>query len=88
LVNYALEGDFKRARQMHYYLYELFKVLCIETNPIPVKTACWALGMCEKEFRLPLCPMKPENERKLIEVLKSYNLPVVVFEGSGGAEQT
>jgi 4-hydroxy-tetrahydrodipicolinate synthase len=59
MVDYALKGDFKKAREMHYYLYELFKVLFIETNPIPVKTACWALGMCEKEFRLPLCEMKP-----------------------------
>ncbi|QWK20535.1 MAG: 4-hydroxy-tetrahydrodipicolinate synthase [Hydrogenobacter thermophilus] len=77
MVDYALRGDFKRAMELHYYLFDLFKVLFIETNPIPVKTACWALGMCEKEFRLPLCEMKPENERKLIEILKRYNLPVV-----------
>jgi len=77
LVDYALKGDFQKAREMHYYLFDLFKVLFIETNPIPVKTACWALGMCEKEFRLPLCPMKPENEEKLIQTLKKYKLPVV-----------
>jgi 4-hydroxy-tetrahydrodipicolinate synthase len=81
MVDYALKGAFKKAREMHYYLYELFKVLFIETNPIPVKTACWALGMCEKEFRLPLCEMKPENERKLIGVLKAYNLLVVRGDG-------
>jgi 4-hydroxy-tetrahydrodipicolinate synthase len=81
MVDHALKGDFKKAREMHYYLYELFKVLFIETNPIPVKTACWALGVCEKEFRLPLCEMKPENERKLISVLKAYNLPVVRGDG-------
>ena len=78
LTQYALEGDWAKARQMHYYLFDLFKVLFIETNPIPVKTACWALGMCEKEFRLPLWQMKEENERKLIQTLKKYNLPVVV----------
>jgi 4-hydroxy-tetrahydrodipicolinate synthase len=77
MVDYALRGDLKKAMELHYYLFDLFKILFIETNPIPVKTACWALGMCEKEFRLPLCEMKPENERKLIETLKKYNLPVV-----------
>ncbi len=77
MVDYALRGDFKKAMELHYYLFNLFKILFIETNPIPVKTACWAMGMCEKEFRLPLCEMKPENERKLIETLKKYNLPVV-----------
>ncbi|WP_457601362.1 4-hydroxy-tetrahydrodipicolinate synthase [Hydrogenivirga sp.] len=77
LTQLAREGKFEKARELHYQLYELFKVLFIETNPIPVKTACWMLGMCEKEFRLPMCEMKPENEAKLREVLKRYNLPVV-----------
>ncbi len=77
LTSSALEGNFKKARKIHLDLLPLFKALFIETNPIPVKTACWMLGMCEKEFRLPLCPMKKENEEKLREVLKSYNLPLV-----------
>ncbi len=77
LTRFALEGKFDKAREIHYRLYDLFKVLFIETNPIPVKTACWMLGMCEKEFRLPMCGMKPENEKKLRETLKKYNLPLV-----------
>lgn len=77
LTEFAREGNFLKARELHLQLYELFKVLFIETNPIPVKTACWMLGMCEKEFRLPMCEMKPENEEKLRGVLKKYNLPVV-----------
>ncbi|NPA32746.1 MAG: 4-hydroxy-tetrahydrodipicolinate synthase [Aquificae bacterium] len=76
LVNLAKEGDFKRAREFHYYLYDLFKALFLETNPIPVKTALWMMGMCEKEFRLPLTPMSPENEEKLRQVLKKYNIPL------------
>ncbi len=77
LTEFAKEGRFDKARELHYQLHELFKVLFVETNPIPVKTACWLLGMCEKEFRLPMCEMKPENEQRLREVLKRYNLPVV-----------
>ena len=74
LTEYALQGNFGDARKLHYYLLDLFKVLFIETNPIPVKTACWMMGMCEKEFRLPLCGMKPENEKKLEEVLRKYGI--------------
>ncbi|MDW8433969.1 MAG: 4-hydroxy-tetrahydrodipicolinate synthase [Aquificaceae bacterium] len=81
MVDYALGGDFERARRMHYFLFDLFKDLFVETNPIPVKTACWAIGMCEKEFRLPLHPMNPEKERKLIQRLKAYQLPVVNGDG-------
>ncbi|HHJ64441.1 MAG TPA: 4-hydroxy-tetrahydrodipicolinate synthase [Aquifex aeolicus] len=77
LTDSALRGDLSRARDIHYRLYKLFKALFLETNPIPVKTACWLLGMCEKEFRLPLTEMNPDNERKLREVLKDYGLPLV-----------
>jgi len=77
LTEFAREGRFDKARELHFQLYKLFKVLFIETNPIPVKTACWMLGMCEKEFRLPMCEMKPENESRLREVLREYGLPVV-----------
>ena len=76
LTEAALKGDFLKARELHYYLHDLFKVLFIETNPIPVKTACWMMGMCEKEFRLPLTEMSPENEKKLREVLQRYGIAV------------
>ena len=74
LTSYALKGDFEKARNMHYYLLEMFKIMFIETNPIPVKTALSLMGMVKKEFRLPLCEMLPQNEEKLKEVLKRYKL--------------
>ncbi|MGC8677598.1 MAG: 4-hydroxy-tetrahydrodipicolinate synthase [Hydrogenobaculum sp.] len=74
LTTHALKGDFEKARQMHYHLLEIFKVMFIETNPIPVKTALSLMGMVKKEFRLPLCEMLPQNEEKLKEVLKKYSL--------------
>ncbi len=78
MVSKALEGDFKTARKLHYKLFPLFKALFIDTNPIPVKTAVWMLGLIEeKSFRLPLYPTSEEKERKLREVLKSYGLNVV-----------
>ncbi|MCS7083807.1 MAG: 4-hydroxy-tetrahydrodipicolinate synthase [Aquificaceae bacterium] len=81
MVDFASRGDFKNARRLHYYLFPLFKALFIETNPIPVKTACSLLGMCQLEFRLPLCEMSKENHAFLLETLKSYNLPIK--DGSG-----
>ncbi|MEN3033581.1 MAG: 4-hydroxy-tetrahydrodipicolinate synthase [Aquificaceae bacterium] len=76
MVDFALRGDFKNARRLHYYLLPLFKVLFIETNPIPVKTACSLMGMCKLELRLPLCEMSKENYNLLLETLKGYNLPI------------
>ncbi len=78
MVHSALEGDFKKARELHYRLFPLFKALFMDTNPVPVKTAVWMLGLIEeRSFRLPLCPMSPEKEERLREILKSYGLKVV-----------
>jgi len=78
MVDAARSGDFKKARELHYRLFPLFKALFMDTNPIPVKTAAWMLGLIEeKSFRLPLCEMSHEKEEKLREVLKSYGLNVV-----------
>ncbi|MDQ7056442.1 MAG: 4-hydroxy-tetrahydrodipicolinate synthase [Persephonella sp.] len=71
----ALEGNFEEARKIHDRYWKLFKTLFIETNPIPVKTAAYLMGLIDDiEMRLPLYYMKPENEEKLKKVLKDYSL--------------
>ncbi|MBK3333168.1 4-hydroxy-tetrahydrodipicolinate synthase [Persephonella atlantica] len=71
----ALEGKFEEARKIHDRYWKLFKTLFIETNPIPVKTAAYLMGLIDDiEMRLPLYYMKPENEEKLKQVLKDYGL--------------
>lgn len=74
LVHCALEGDWVGAREVHRELYDLCKVLFIETNPIPVKTALAMMGKLKLEFRMPLCELKPENAAKLKEVLVKMKL--------------
>ena len=65
-----LQKDMTKARKLHYELFELAKVLFIETNPIPVKTALDLMGLITGELRLPLCEMSPENRKELLRVLK------------------
>ncbi len=75
MCNYALEGNFEEARKLHDYYWKLFKVLFIETNPIPVKTAAYLMGLIEdNELRLPLYHMSRQNEEKLKQTLKEYGL--------------
>jgi 4-hydroxy-tetrahydrodipicolinate synthase len=69
LTHAALEGDWKRARELHLRLYPLCKAMFIETNPIPVKEAMALLGMVRAEWRLPLCPMAAANRDRLRQVL-------------------
>ncbi|MGB3634098.1 MAG: 4-hydroxy-tetrahydrodipicolinate synthase [Rubrobacteraceae bacterium] len=73
MVDAALEGNWERARELHYELLPLFRALFVETNPIPVKTAASLLGFCSDEMRLPLVPMEGENLTLLQETLDLSN---------------
>ena len=74
LVHAALEGDWKRARDLHYRLFPLARAAFLETNPIPIKEAMAMAGMLEPEFRLPMCRMSDANREKLRAILKPYGL--------------
>ncbi len=70
----ALKGDYQAARAMHYRLLDLFKILFVETNPIPVKAAAAMMGMMQEEIRLPLLTLSEHHRSKLRATLASYGL--------------
>ncbi len=74
MTHAALEGDWKRARELHLKLFPLVRAAFIETNPIPIKEAMAMAGMIEPEFRLPLCRMSDANRERLRTVLRQYHL--------------
>jgi len=70
MVNAALEGNYEKARRLHYKLAPLFEALFFETNPIPVKAALAMMGKMSEEVRLPLTPLAVEFRPKLQEALQ------------------
>jgi 4-hydroxy-tetrahydrodipicolinate synthase len=74
MVKAANAGDFPAARRMHYALWDLFKGLFIETNPIPVKTALELMGRAPARLRLPLSAIEDKNLVKLQAMLKAAKL--------------
>ncbi len=74
MVDLMAEGDLQGARDIHMRLFPLFKVLFIETNPIPVKTAMSIVGLVRPEFRLPMCEMSPANLRTLERILDDLGM--------------
>ena len=74
LCEYAMKGNFEKAKQMHYNLLPLFKGIFIETNPIPIKAALAMKGMVKESYRLPMCEMKAENKEKLRQILKDLKI--------------
>jgi len=74
LVTAFEKGDIAKARRLHYKLLPLCKILFVETNPIPVKTALAMIGMIDGELRLPLVPLVDNNKIKLRKALEDYGL--------------
>jgi len=74
MVESFLNKDFQKAKKIQLYMYDLIKVMFIETNPIPVKTALSMMGFIEDNFRLPLCGMEKDNKNLLTLTLKKYKL--------------
>ncbi|WP_297898064.1 4-hydroxy-tetrahydrodipicolinate synthase [Methanobrevibacter sp.] len=74
LVNNCLDGSYEKAMELHYELYDLMKVLFIESNPVPTKVALKMLGRPSGDIRLPLAPLKDENLSKVEKVLNDLDL--------------
>lgn len=81
----AAAGRWDEARDLHYQMLELNDMLFVEVNPVPLKTALALMGLCEARWRLPLGPMLPENERKLLATLARYGI-VEQRAGDAGAQ--
>ncbi len=75
MTDAALAGDYETARKWHLKMFALARgLLTLEVNPIPIKTAMAVKGMITEEFRLPMCPMQPENRKKLMAAMTEYGL--------------
>ena len=72
LTQFCLDGNYAKAREVHYHLAPLFKALFLETNPIPIKKACDLLGLAGGPLRLPLTSMAEPNVAKLKSTLATY----------------
>ena len=74
LAQLCLKGDFATARELHHRYLALMDINFIESNPLPVKAAMGLMGLLDPVFRLPMCPPKPENLKRIEKVLASAGL--------------
>ena len=69
-------GDVQGAAAMQLKLLSLMNQLMIETNPIPAKAACAAMGFGKNLLRLPLVPMEEGNRQKMLQQMRDLGLEV------------
>jgi 4-hydroxy-tetrahydrodipicolinate synthase len=74
MIEAAERGDFATARRWHQALIPLMLTNFVESNPIPVKAAMAAMGLCEEVFRLPMVPPADAARQQIQAVLKDLGL--------------
>jgi len=77
MVEAAERGDFETARSWHNQLLPLMQVNFIESNPMPVKFAMAALGLCEEAYRLPMVSPREPSQDRILATLKDLGLAVM-----------
>lgn len=65
----AASRDWERAGVIDGRLRELYRLLGVETNPIPVKWAMQERGLCRSRLRLPLVPLSEAHRQALRDAL-------------------
>jgi 4-hydroxy-tetrahydrodipicolinate synthase len=70
----ALAGDYAEARRLHLDLFPLCKIMFVETNPIPIKSAMAMAGMDTGALRLPLCELAEANATALRSAMREHRI--------------
>ncbi len=68
------KGNLKEAKEIHYQLLPLCRVLFSETNPIPIKEAVHMMGKISGDIRLPMTRLAKETREELKKVMTSLKL--------------
>jgi len=72
MVDDALAARNDSARALHLKMLPLVNELFRENNPMGVKAALKLMGLLNGELRMPLCELRPENEKRLAAVMRAY----------------
>lgn len=74
LTHAALNGDFKRARELQRKYQPLMEINFVETSPGPVKFAMARMGLLEPVWRLPMIAPQQNSQQRIETVLESLGL--------------
>jgi 4-hydroxy-tetrahydrodipicolinate synthase len=71
MVRLGLAGKFAEARELHYKLYDMMKMIYLDGNPGGIKIVLNQMGICQNIVRLPLVPVNRNTE----ELIRANMLP-------------
>lgn len=65
MVSLCRDGEFEKAREIHFKFTELFNLLFVDGNPAGVKCTLNAMKMIQNELRLPLVPTRIKTNEEI-----------------------
>jgi len=74
MVNSALKGNYKKAKELHYKLLDIINALFADGNPSGVKAALEILGLCTNNVRLPLVKVNKAVYNQLNSLIQNIKL--------------
>lgn len=77
MVRSALNGDFLRARELHYELFPFIQMIFDEGNPPGIKALMSLKGLCDNELRLPLWKVSSRLIKKMKSQLGKFEVKPV-----------
>lgn len=72
MVQYCLDNQYDKAREIQLKAHDLVDALFCEVNPIPVKAALNMQGFAVGRPRLPLTPIEPAHEEQLRKAMLEF----------------
>jgi 4-hydroxy-tetrahydrodipicolinate synthase len=71
----AFDEEYHAAESIRKKLSDLFKILQLQPDPVPVKTILSHMKLCAESFRLPLCSFEDDKFKAQIKkIVKDLNL--------------
>ncbi len=74
MVRQGLAGNFAKAQELHYQLFEITKMLFEEGNPAGIKVVLKEKGICESHLRQPLWEISDGLRKRIREEMKKRNI--------------
>lgn len=74
MIHDYLDGRYLEAGAEQVQLKALIDALFLEVNPIPVKAALNMMGMCNLEYRLPMCLPNNKTQYMIYDTLEEFGL--------------
>lgn len=74
MIDLTLQNKKDEAFDILFKLFNITRLMFVETNPMPVKYAMYRMGFCSLEYRLPMCEPSKNLCLEIDEELKKLNL--------------